>query len=79
MKVRGSGKLAGSVYDQIKSDIFEFRLLPGTRFSENDVKPRRSVNITVPTVLTPPRRRSSSVRSSTSSTTCSGMKRQNTS
>jgi len=46
MKARGSGKLAGSVYQQIKSDIFEFRLLPGTRFSENDVASRAHVSRT---------------------------------
>ena len=46
MKARGSGKLAGSVYQQIKSDIFEFRLLPGTRFSENDVASRARVSRT---------------------------------
>jgi len=32
-----SSKLATAVYEQIKADIFEFRLMPGTRFSENDV------------------------------------------
>jgi DNA-binding GntR family transcriptional regulator len=39
-------KLAGSVYEQLKSDIFEFRLLPGTRFSENDVARRARVSRT---------------------------------
>jgi DNA-binding GntR family transcriptional regulator len=34
------GKLAGAIYEQLKSDIFEFRLLPGTRFSENEVAAR---------------------------------------
>ena len=37
---RNTGKLAASIYEQIKSDIFEFRLLPGTRFSENEVAAR---------------------------------------
>jgi DNA-binding GntR family transcriptional regulator len=46
-KARAAGsKLAGSVYDQLKSDIFEFRLLPGTRFSENDVASRARVSRT---------------------------------
>jgi len=39
-------KLAGSVYDQIRSDIFEFRLLPGTRFSENQIAARARVSRT---------------------------------
>jgi DNA-binding GntR family transcriptional regulator len=34
------------VYEQLKSDIFEFRLLPGTRFSENDVARRARVSRT---------------------------------
>jgi len=38
--------LAGPVYEQLKSDIFEFRLLPGTRFSENDVARRARVSRT---------------------------------
>jgi len=39
-------RLAGSVYEQLKSDIFEFRLLPGTRFSENEVASRARVSRT---------------------------------
>jgi len=39
-------KLAGSVYQKLKSDIFEFRLLPGTRFSENEVARRARVSRT---------------------------------
>lgn len=39
-------KLAGSVYEQIKSDIFEFRLMPGTRFSENEIARRARVSRT---------------------------------
>ena len=40
-KSRAEGsKLAGAIYEQLKSDIFEFRLLPGTRFSENEVAAR---------------------------------------
>jgi DNA-binding GntR family transcriptional regulator len=42
----GASKLAGSVYEQIKADIFEFRLLPGTRFSENEVAGRARVSRT---------------------------------
>jgi DNA-binding GntR family transcriptional regulator len=40
------GKLAGSVYDRLKADIFEFRLLPGARFSENEVASRSRVSRT---------------------------------
>jgi DNA-binding GntR family transcriptional regulator len=43
---RDTGKLAGSVYDRLKADIFEFRLLPGTRFSENEVASRSRVSRT---------------------------------
>src|ERR1043165_3440185 len=39
-------KLAGSVYERIKADIFEFRLIPGTRFSENEVAARERVSRT---------------------------------
>jgi DNA-binding GntR family transcriptional regulator len=38
--------LAGPVYERIRSDIFEFRLLPGTRFSENEVASRARVSRT---------------------------------
>ena len=38
--------LAETVYRQLKSDIFEFRLLPGTRFSENEVARRARVSRT---------------------------------
>jgi len=38
--------LAEAVYRQVKSDIFEFRLLPGTRFSENEVARRARVSRT---------------------------------
>lgn len=38
--------LAGPVYERIKADIFEFRLLPGTRFSENEVASRARVSRT---------------------------------
>jgi len=38
--------LAESVYRVLKSDIFEFRLLPGTGFSENEVAARARVSRT---------------------------------
>ncbi len=41
-----SKNLAESVYRVLKSDIFEFRLLPGTRFSENEVAGRARVSRT---------------------------------
>ena len=44
-----------------------------------DVKPRRSLNITVPTTSRPPMRRSSPDCASTWSTTVSGTKREKTS
>ena len=39
-------KLADGVYAQIKTDIFEFRLLPGDRFSEADVAERLGISRT---------------------------------
>ncbi len=39
-------KLAEKVHEQIKADIFEFRLLPGTRFSENEIAARARVSRT---------------------------------
>jgi len=39
-------KLASAVYERLKTDIFEFRLLPGTRFSENEVARRGKVSRT---------------------------------
>ena len=50
---------------------------PGASDSANEVKPRRSLNITVPSRCTPPRRNPASVLASTSSTTSSGTKREN--
>lgn len=46
MKKRSGDKLAGSVYEQLKKDIFEFRLMPGTRFSENEIARRARVSRT---------------------------------
>jgi len=45
-KREGRKNLAGPVYERIKADIFEFRLLPGTRFSENEVASRAHVSRT---------------------------------
>ena len=39
-------RLAEDVYARVKSDIFEFRLLPGTRFSENEIAARARVSRT---------------------------------
>ena len=44
--MKRASSLAGPVYEQLKSDIFEFRLLPGTRFSENEVARRARVSRT---------------------------------
>lgn len=41
-----SDRLADAVYERVKSDIFEFRLLPGARFSENEVAARARVSRT---------------------------------
>jgi len=45
-KKEGRKNLAGPVYERIKADIFEFRLLPGSRFSENEVASRARVSRT---------------------------------
>src|SRR5258706_8192953 len=39
-------KAPEAVYQQIKMDIFEFRLLPGARFSENEIAARARVSRT---------------------------------
>jgi DNA-binding GntR family transcriptional regulator len=39
-------RLAETVYAQIKSDIFDFRLMPGQRFSENELAGRLGVSRT---------------------------------
>src|SRR4051812_35643589 len=46
MKAPAAGSLAEKVYARVKADIFEFRLLPGMRFSENDVADRARVSRT---------------------------------
>ena len=38
--------LAEQIYAQLKADIFEFRLLPGDRFSEGDVAERMNASRT---------------------------------
>src|SRR5471030_2316467 len=38
--------LAERIYQQLKADIFSFRLLPGDRFSENDIADRMEVSRT---------------------------------
>ena len=38
--------LAERIYQQLKDDIFSFRLLPGDRFSENDIADRMEVSRT---------------------------------
>ncbi len=40
------GRLAEAVYQSVKSDIFEFRMLPGSRFSENEIAARARVSRT---------------------------------
>ena len=41
-----SDRLADAVYDRVKADIFEFRMIPGARFSENELAARTSVSRT---------------------------------
>ena len=43
---RSGSKLARSVYERIRADIFDFRLLPGARFSENELATRSGVSRT---------------------------------
>ena len=43
---RGGSSLARKVYRQIRADIFEFRLIPGARFSENEIAARARVSRT---------------------------------
>jgi len=42
----GGDRLADSVYERVKADILEFRLLPGARFSENEIAERAQVSRT---------------------------------
>jgi len=46
MKLVPKSNLAATVYAQIKSDIFDFRLLPGDRFTETEVAERLGVSRT---------------------------------
>lgn len=41
-----SDRLADAVYERVKSDIFEFRLMPGARFSENELAAQMKVSRT---------------------------------
>ncbi len=41
-----TARLAETVYERIKSDLFELRLMPGERFSENEVARRLGVSRT---------------------------------
>ena len=46
MKLVGRNNLAATVYERIKGDIFDFRLLPGDRFTETEVAVRAGVSRT---------------------------------
>jgi DNA-binding GntR family transcriptional regulator len=46
MKLVPKSNLAATVYAQLKSDIFDFRLLPGDRFTETEVAERLGVSRT---------------------------------
>ena len=46
MKLVARGNLAAVVYDQLKADIFDFRLLPGDRFTETEVAAQAGVSRT---------------------------------
>lgn len=46
MNERAAANLAGSVYAEIKNDLFDFRLAPGERFSENELAARLGVSRT---------------------------------
>lgn len=43
---RRGGNLALQIYQQLKADIFDFRLLPGDKFSESDIAMRMQVSRT---------------------------------
>ncbi|MCY0386000.1 GntR family transcriptional regulator [Robbsia sp. Bb-Pol-6] len=43
---RSANNLAAQIYAQLKADIFDFRLLPGDRFSEGDIAARMQVSRT---------------------------------
>lgn len=46
LRKEDSARLADSVYVQLKADIFDFRLLPGAGFSENEIAARANVSRT---------------------------------
>src|SRR6185295_18374028 len=46
MKLASRGNLAGIVCESVKRDIFDFRLLPGDRFTETEVAVRAGVSRT---------------------------------
>jgi DNA-binding GntR family transcriptional regulator len=46
MNDRTAASLAASVYAEIKNDLFDFRLAPGERFSENELAARLGVSRT---------------------------------
>lgn len=43
---KSAGNLAMHIYTQLKADIFDFRLLPGDKFSEGDIAARMQVSRT---------------------------------
>ncbi|MGI4858934.1 MAG: GntR family transcriptional regulator [Janthinobacterium lividum] len=43
---RSANNLAAQIYARLKADIFDFRLLPGDRFSEGDIATRMQVSRT---------------------------------
>lgn len=43
---RAENSLSSQVYERIKADIYEFRLLPGDRFSENEIAAQMGVSRT---------------------------------
>ncbi len=45
-KEKKSSNLADRIYQQLKSDIFDFRLMPGDRFSENEIAERMGASRT---------------------------------
>ncbi len=46
MNERSVRSLAGAVYAQVRNDLYDFRLAPGQRFSENEVAARLGVSRT---------------------------------
>ena len=46
LPARSANNLAAQIYTQLKADIFDFRLLPGDKFSEGDIAQRMQVSRT---------------------------------